>query len=112
MTYHKEDVHYLATKGFVLILFDYTECVADGTLTDDGETAFEDGVVKLVEGYERADLRVHAVLGCGVGDLDDRAFGSFLLFINILEVYETIEDLHNELELVRDERIEVCKIFL
>ena len=45
-------------------------------------------------------------------DLDDRTLGSFLLLIDILEVYEAVEDLHDEFELVRDERIEVCEVLL
>ena len=49
MANHEEDVDYLAAEGFVLVLLDYAECVADGALTDDGETAFEDSVVELVE---------------------------------------------------------------
>lgn len=47
-----------------------------------------------------------------MGNLDDRTLGSFLLLVYILEIYEVVEDLHDELELVRNERIEVCEVFL
>ena len=71
MANHEEDVDYLAAENFVFVLVNDAECVADGTLANDGESAFEDCVVELVEGDERTYLSIHAVLGCCVGNLED-----------------------------------------
>ena len=74
------------------------------------EPCLEHGRVHLVEGDEGPHGVVPVVLGRLVGDLQDGPFVALDLGVDVLQLHERVEHVHDELELIRHERVVVDEV--
>ena len=76
------------------------------------QSFFEHIIIEFVERDELAQLCICIRLGSRVDYLDDASLVTLHLLGHIAEVEERVEYLHNQLELIRHERVVVHEIIL
>ncbi len=114
---HKEHVGHtdgeaclLRTVG--LVGASHTQGIVHRLLATSLQAFLEHVVIEFVEGDELAQFGFRICLGSGVNHLDDASLVSLYLLRHIAEGEERVEHLHNQLELIRHERIVVHEILL
>ena len=114
---HEEHVGYSHGKtgalwSVGLVSASHAQSIIHSLLSTSLQSFFEHVIIEFVERDELAQLSICICLGSRVDYLDDASLVTFYLLGHIAEVEERVENLHNQLKLIRHERVVVHEIIL